>query len=106
MPFKLTNASIIFQIYINKVLREFIDVICIVHSNDILIFNKNLTKHQRYVQQILERLGNFELYVNLKKCEFDTKKIKFLNFIIFTKGIQMNLKRIQMIFKLKIYHDI
>ena len=51
------------------------------------------------MQQVLERLKNFELYVNLKKCELDVEKIEFLNFIIFTKEIRMNSKRSQMIKK-------
>ena len=49
------------------------------------------------MQQVLKRFKNFELYVNLKKYEFDIEKIEFLNFIIFIKEVRMNLKRIQMI---------
>ena len=58
------------------------------------------------MQQVLERLRDFELYINLKKCKFDIEKIEFLSFIIFTKRIRMNSKWIQMIKKwsnLKIY---
>ena len=50
-----------------------------------------------YVQQVLKRFKDFELYVNLKKCEFYIEKIEFLDFIVFTKEVRMNLKRIQMI---------
>ena len=99
MSFDLTNASITFQIYINKALRGLVDVICVIYLNDILIFNEDSAKHRRHVQQVLERLRDFKLYVNLKKSEFDIEKIEFLNFIIFTKEIRMNSKRIQMIKK-------
>ena len=99
MSFELTNASTIFQIYINKALRELVNVICVIYLNDILIFNEDSTNHRRHVQQVLERLRDFELYVNLKKCEFDIEKIEFLDFIVFTKEIRMNSKRIQMIKK-------
>ena len=94
MSFELTNASIIFQIYINKILKELINVIYIIYLNDILIFNEDSTKHRLHVQQILERLKNYELYINLKKCEFDINEIDFLNFIVFTKEMQMNSKQI------------
>ena len=77
MSFELTNVSIIFQIYINKVLRELINVICIIYLNDILIFNENSTKHRLHVQRILERFKDYELYINLKKCEFDIDEIDF-----------------------------
>ena len=95
--FKLTNALIIFQIYINKILRELINVIYMIYLNDILIFNENLTKHRLYVQRILERFKNYKLYINSKKCKFDIDEINFLNFIIIIKRIRMNSKRIQMI---------
>ena len=94
MSFELTNASVIFQIYINKTLRKLINVIYVIYLNDILIFSENSTKHRLHVQRILERLKNYELYINLKKCEFNIDKIDFLNFIIFTKEIRMNSKRI------------
>ena len=99
MSFDLTNVSIIFQIYINKTLRELVNIICVIYLNNILIFNEDLTKYRRHVQYVLERLRDFELYVNLKNCEFNIEEIKFLNFIIFTKRIQMNSKRIQTIKK-------
>jgi len=68
-------------------LREFIDVTCVIYINNILVYSNNLTKHWRYVRQMLERLRKYLLYVNLKKCKFNTIKIKFLNFIVFSKNI-------------------
>ena len=95
----MTNASIIFQIYVNKALRKLVNVICIIYLNDILIFNEDLINYQRHVQQVFERLKDFELYVNLKKCKFHIKEVEFLDFITFIKGVRMNSKRIQMIKK-------
>ena len=75
-------------------LKKLVNIICVIYLNDILVFNKDLTNHQRHVQQVLERFRNFEFYVNLKKCKFDIKEIEFLNFIIFAKRVRMNSKRI------------
>ena len=80
-----------------------------IYLNNILIFNENSTKHRLYVQQVFKRLKNYELYINLKKCEFDIDEVDFLNFIVFTKKMRMNLKRIQIIkkwFKFKTYREI
>ena len=49
MSFELINVSIIFQIYINKTLKELVNVICVIYLNDILIFNENSTKHRLHV---------------------------------------------------------
>ncbi len=48
---------------------------------------------------MLERFCKYLLYINLKKYKFNTTKIKFLNFIIFLKDIQINLKKIKTIKK-------
>ncbi len=45
MLFKLINAFAIFQIYINKILRELINITCVVYINNILIYSNNLAKH-------------------------------------------------------------
>ena len=55
---------------------------------------------------MLKRLRNYQLYVNLKKCRFAIIEVEFLSFIIFTKKIRMNEKRVRIIkewFKSTIY---
>ena len=59
MFFKLINVSTIFQIYINKILRDFIDVICVVYLNNILIYNNDSTHYWRNVKKMLKRLKNY-----------------------------------------------
>ena len=108
MSFELTNASITLQTYIYKTLRRFVDIICIIHLNSILKYDKESTIHRYHMHQVLQRFRVLKLYVNLKKCEFNIEKVEFLNFIIFIKEIRMNSKRVQMIkewLKLKIYRE-
>ena len=42
---------------------------------------------------MLKRLREYSLYVNLKKYKFNITKIEFLNFIVFSKDIQINSKK-------------
>ena len=97
MLFDFVNASAIFQTYINKTLTEVMNIFCVVYLNDILIFLKNRKKHVFYVRDVLQRLRKFELYANLKKCDFFVKKIKYLNFIVNIDDITMNSRRIKII---------
>ncbi len=109
MSFNLINASVIFQIYINKILTELLNDFCIVYLNDILIFFVKKTDHVDHVKQILKRLRKFKLYASLKKCAFFITKMNFLEFIIFTKNVSMNLSRINIIktwFRSKMYWKI
>ena len=46
---------------------------------------------------IFKRLRQFQLFVNLKKCQLNIKEIKFLKFIVFIDEVQMNSKRMQTI---------
>ena len=58
---------------------------------------------------IFKRLRQFQLFVNLKKCQFDIKKIEFLKFIVFIDEVRMNSKRMRTInewFKSKIYKKV
>ena len=45
MSFELANAFAIFQIYINRALRELVDMIFVIYLNDILIYSENSTKY-------------------------------------------------------------
>ncbi len=109
MLFNLINASIIFQIYINKILTKLLNDFYVIYLNDILIFFVKKIDYINYMKQIFKRLRKFKLYASLKKCEFFITKVNFLKFIIFTESILMNSSRIDIIktwFKSKMYQEI
>ena len=95
MPFRLANASAIFQTYINQALAELLNVFCIVYLDDILIFSQNENKHQKHVKQIMKRLQKFKLFVKLLKCIFSQTSVRFLEFVIDTEEIRMELNRVK-----------
>ncbi len=97
MSFDLINASVIFQTYINKILTELLNDFCVVYLNDILIFFVEKTDHVDYMKQILKRLRKFKLYASLKKCAFFITKVNFLEFVVFTESVSMNLSRVNII---------
>ncbi len=51
----------------------------------------------RYLKEVLKRLRKFALYTNQKKCEFFTKEIKFLGYIILTAGVLIDTRRVDTI---------
>ena len=98
MPFGLTNASASFQGYINKILVEKLDIFVIVYLNNILIYtNNNGDGHVVAVQWVLEQLKKFLLFANLKKCWFYQKGIWFLGYVVSSKDIYMEDKRIKVV---------
>ena len=46
---------------------------------------------------MLNKLCKVDIYLNIKKCEFEIKKIKYLKFIIIIKNIEINFLKINII---------
>ena len=61
MLFKLINTPVIFQIYINNVLRKHLDVFVMIYLDDILVYLKNETDHKVHVKKVLEALKKVDL---------------------------------------------
>jgi len=87
MLFRLTNAPAIFQAYINKALLGLLDMIYIVYLNNIIVYSSNYEAYTHYMRIVLERLREYKLYINLKKCLFYITSINFLGFIISVDGV-------------------
>ena len=58
MFFDLTNASSIFQFFINDILHEYLNVFCTIYIDDIFIYNNNKKNHIKYVNKLLQRFKN------------------------------------------------
>jgi hypothetical protein len=95
--FDFVNAPAIFQAYINKTLAEFIDINYITYLNNIFIYFSTYTEYQRHIRQMLERLRQYKLYIKLSKCEFSIISVIFLEFVINTGEIEMDISRIEII---------
>jgi hypothetical protein len=81
------------------VLFPYLDEFCTIYVDDILIFSKNSAKHYEHITQVLEKLKFAGLQANIKKSEFSVIKTKFLEYIISTKGITVDLDKISAIIK-------
>src|SRR5436190_4277764 len=99
VSFDLTNASAIFQVYINCALHDLVDDFCIVYFDDILVFSKFKKEHYQYLQLIIKYLHCAELYINSKKCEFFKTEVKYFDFLVNEKNLCMNSFHIKTICK-------
>jgi len=82
MLFGLKNAPATFQRLINDTLREYLDDFVITYLDDILIYSDNLEMHRSHVHKVLRKLNERTLYVKKSKSRFETKEIKFLDYVI------------------------
>jgi len=97
MLFELINESASFQHYINDVLFECLHKFCQTYLNDILIYSKTLKKHRTHMKEVLNKLHEVDLQININKCEFKIQKISFLELLIFINDLQMNFQKVNVI---------
>jgi hypothetical protein len=95
MSFILYNIWGIFQIFINQTLREYLDRVCTIYLNDILVYSDNKEEYIEYIRAVLGKLKAAELYLDIKKYEFKIKSVKYLGLIIINEEIKMNSAKIE-----------
>ena len=96
MPFGLINGPASFQGYINKTLAEKLDIFVIVYLDEILIYtDDDRDRHVSAMRWVLEQLRKFSLFANLKRCRFHQEEVWFLGYVMSSKGIRMEDKRIE-----------
>ena len=73
MPFGLANTPAIFQEFMNHVLEGQTDF-SVAYLDDILVYSETLTDHLHHIQFVFDRLRNYNLRLELKKCSFLEKE--------------------------------
>jgi hypothetical protein len=94
MPFGLTNAPATFQNYIHTALHDILDTFAVAYLDDILVFSADQDSHTNHLHQVLERLQKAGLYAKPSKCAFYQDQVEFLGFVISSKGVSMDPRRV------------
>jgi len=68
-------------------LSSYLDNFCIAYINNILIYNNIKEEHKNYINKILVKLNEANLHLNINKCVFFVKQIKYLSLIIIIENI-------------------
>ena len=87
--FRLANASITFQAYINQALSNLLNVCYIIYLDNILIYLDSEEEHIKHVCIVLEQLQKFNLFIKLLKYKFHTCKVNYLRFDVTPEGIRI-----------------
>ena len=98
MNFGLCGAPSSFQNYINDIFHEHLDTFCSAYINDILIYSKTKKEHTKHVQLVFQKLQKTGLQLDIDKCEFFVKEIKYLGLIITPESIKMDQKKFSAVF--------
>ena len=82
MPFGLVNAPAIFQRMAQMVFGEDYGNICLVYIDDIIIFAKTFEELVARFEKCCEHMQRSNIYINVRKCRFGFRQIKYLGHII------------------------
>jgi len=94
MPFGLTNAPAAFSRLMASVLRPFLDRFAVCYLDDVLIYSKTQEEHLQHIQQVLAAFDAANLKVKLSKCSFAQESTRFLGYIVSSKGLSVDPKKV------------
>ena len=97
MSFRLTNAPVAFQHFMNDVFSDLLDMCIVVYLNDILIYSDNITQHRNYIKEVLKWLCKAELYTKAEKCEFYSDSVEYLGYVLSLSGLTMSNTKVKTI---------
>ncbi|XP_031398469.1 uncharacterized protein LOC116209044 [Punica granatum] len=58
---------------------------------------KSLDDHVEHLRSVLESLRREKLYANLKKCSFCLDRVVFLGFVVSSRGVEVDEKKVRAI---------
>ena len=87
MPFRLTNAPATFQRLVEICLGDLNLHWCIIYSDDIVIFPKDLVSHPERVEALFQKLEKAGLKLRSSKWELFQWKIAYLGHVISSQRV-------------------
>uniref|UniRef100_A0A5S6QCG5 RNA-directed DNA polymerase n=1 Tax=Trichuris muris TaxID=70415 RepID=A0A5S6QCG5_TRIMR len=93
VPYGLCSAPAAFQKVMTDILRGLPGVVC--YLDDIVVFGKTKSEHDRNLSSVLQRLQCNGLVLNDDKCKWSQNEILFLGHHISSAGIRPDFSRIE-----------
>jgi RNase H-like domain found in reverse transcriptase/Reverse transcriptase (RNA-dependent DNA polymerase) len=97
MPFGLRNAGQTFQRLMDSVLAGL--PYCFVYMDDMLVASTSPEQHVAHLREVLSRLQQQGLVLNIEKCSFGQKQLDYLGHHISESGIRPMAARVEAITK-------
>ena len=96
MFFGLTNSPATFQVMMNELLRDLINMGKVaVFIDDVIVGTETEERHDELVVEVVKRLEENDLYVKPEKCKWKVREVEFLGVIIGPEGIRMEKEKVK-----------
>jgi hypothetical protein len=101
MTFGLKNAGATYQRAMNLIFHDLLGIIVEVYIDDIVVKSAGDDSHLADLRLAFEKMCRYKLKMNPLKCAFGVSAGKFLCFIVYEKGIEIDPKKIEAIWSVK-----
>jgi len=81
----------------NDIFSNLLDVYVMIYLDDILIYSNNMSEYHQHMKEVLKRLCKAGLYTKAEKCEFHSKSVEYLGYILSPSGLTMSDDKIKII---------
>lgn len=95
LPFGISNSPSIFQAVMDQILVNIKGVFC--YLDDILVAGKTQEECKSTLFVVLERLNKHNVIINIDKCKFIEKSVKYLGHVLTEGGISPNKDKVKAI---------
>lgn len=100
LPFGISSAPEHFQnMMVTEVTAGLAGVVC--HMDDILVWGSTREEHDMRLHAVLDRAEKAGVTLNMSKCEFGRRAVKFLGFIVSSEGMSPDPDKTSAVQKMK-----
>ena len=82
---------------LQEVLRPYMGQFLVIYFDDILIYNQSQEDHLEHLRIVCTTLRQENLFANLGKYQFMTNSVTFLGYVVSSKGVSIDPKKVKAI---------
>jgi hypothetical protein len=97
LAFGLAGSPSTFMKIIDRVLLGLGNIICLIFTDDILIFSHDIQEHADRYRQVFDRLRKAKFALNLAKCHFAEGKVEYLGHTVTREGVRPSEEKVKAI---------
>lgn len=101
MPFGLKNVGATYQRAMTTIFHDMMHTFMEDYVDDILTNSPNIEEQLEILDKIFDRLEQYKLRLNMKKCAFGVTSGKLLGYIISAHGIEVDPAKVQAIMEME-----
>ncbi|XP_071051474.1 uncharacterized protein [Onthophagus taurus] len=102
MPFGLHNAPATWQRLIDQVIGADLEPRAFVYLDDIVVVTSTFQEHVETLREVLRRLRVAGLTVSREKCQWVRPELKYLGYVVSSRGLQVDPEKIKSIIELPV----